>query len=115
MTENEAIEIHKRAMKVYETEFDKNQTIIDLYKVSIKSLEEIQQYRALGTVEEFKSKINDVETLSRMYEKLSDKEVKEYRELNTYKEIGTIEEISKIKNDYMEAIIELEKYKKLKK
>ncbi len=54
MTENEAIEIHKRAMKVYETEFGKNQIIIDLYKTSIKALDEIQQYRALGMVEEVK-------------------------------------------------------------
>lgn len=63
------------------------------YDRAITAIEEIQQYRALGTVEDFKNKINNVDTLSRMYEELNDKEVKEYRELKAYKDIGTVEEL----------------------
>ncbi len=65
--------------------------------VAIEAIKKIQQYRALGTVENIKSKINDVKTLSRMYEKLSDKEVKENRELKAYKDIGTVEELREAK------------------
>ncbi len=92
MTEKEAIErleLHKEWGFVAET--------MQAIDMAISSLEEIQQYRELGTVEGFKNKINDVKTLSRLYEKLSDQEVREYRELQTYKKLGTVEEFREAK------------------
>ncbi len=85
MTEQEAIKVIKnnfpKTCKMvdgrYKGGFD--DTECDFGKallLSISALEEIQQYRALRTVEEFKRKINDVKNLSRMYEKLNDQEVR---------------------------------------
>lgn len=54
MTENEAIKNHKMAMEIYEKEFEKSEVVIDLYKTSISALEEIQKYRSIGTVEQFR-------------------------------------------------------------
>ena len=63
--------------------------------VAITALEEIQQYRAIGTVEEFSSALVDVKKLSRLYEKLNDQEVSEYRKLSKYEAIGTVKECRK--------------------
>jgi len=109
MTENEAIEILKhfnekrkefveQGLRTKPSYFngEEYQKFTKSIEMAIAALEEIQQYRALGTVEDFKNRINDVKTLGRMYEKLSDKEVKEYRELKTYKEIGTVEKLREL-------------------
>ncbi len=88
MTEQEA----KLILNVRVSRFDHANDVNEALEVAISALEEIQQYRALGTVEEFKRKINDVKNLSRMYEKLNDQEVREYRELKKFKEIGTVKE-----------------------
>lgn len=58
----------------------------------LNALEEVLQYRSIGTVEEFSKAIENVKTLSRMHEKLSDKEVSEYHALQEYEKIGTVEE-----------------------
>ncbi|MEY8265103.1 hypothetical protein AALA79_01800 [Lachnospiraceae bacterium 64-25] len=58
--------------------------------IAITALEEIQKYRAIGTVEEFSSALVDVKKLSRLYEKLNDQEVSEYRKLSKYEAIGTV-------------------------
>lgn len=59
---------------------------------AIKALNEIQQYRAIGTVEQLSNALENVKTLSRMYEELNDQEVYEYHKLLEYEKIGTIEE-----------------------
>ena len=57
---------------------------------AIKALEEIQQYRAIGTVKEIKSEHKELIKLSRRYLKDTD-------ELIKYQEIGTIEEFKVLK------------------
>ncbi len=102
MTENEAIkEFNKLIGQRMRTKQGISKKQHELFQIAMDALEEIQQYRALGTVEDFKNRINDVKTLSRMYEKLSDKEVKEYRELKAYKDIGTVEELREAREKRM--------------
>lgn len=50
MTENQAIKIIKQ-----EKQWESNARICDAFDVAIQALEEIQQYRAIGTVEELKA------------------------------------------------------------
>ena len=50
-------------------------------------VDKLAEYEEVGTVEEFKKALQNVKTLSEMYEKLSDKEVAEYHELKRYKEL----------------------------
>ncbi len=52
MIENKLIECYKRAMEIHKEEFGEDSEAIDLYKITIELIEEIQQYRAIGTVEE---------------------------------------------------------------
>lgn len=47
MTEQEAIEIIKR-----EEQWESNSSISKAFNIAIEALEEIQQYRAIGTIEE---------------------------------------------------------------
>lgn len=74
----------KAKSDVEEIEFD--------FSRALSALREIQQYRAIGTVEEFSEALENVKTLSRMYEKISDQEVDEYLKLSEYEKIGTVEE-----------------------
>lgn len=93
MTENETI---KRV-----EEFGLHHAIGDLpnsaltvksFEMAIEALREIQQYRAIGTVEQLSNALENVKTLSRMYEKLNDQEVAECHKLLEYEKIGTVEE-----------------------
>lgn len=55
MTENELIKLYKRAIEIHKEEFGESgedSKSIKLYKETIKLIEEIQQYRVIGTVEE---------------------------------------------------------------
>lgn len=52
MTEKEAINYHKKAMQIHKDEFGDDQKAVDLYNTTINALRELQQYRAIGTVEE---------------------------------------------------------------
>ncbi len=52
MTENEAINYYKKAMQIHKDEFGDDQKAVDLYNTTINALRELQQYRAIGTVEE---------------------------------------------------------------
>lgn len=51
MTENEAIKV----MESYSEEEYGKGLVAESHKMAIQALEEIQQYRAIGTVEEFKA------------------------------------------------------------
>ena len=75
-----------------------------VFETAIKALEEIQQYRAIGMVEEIQKKINSLKyDCSRYEEQLSiargEKQV--YTEddllLEQYREIGTVEEFKELK------------------
>lgn len=66
-----------------------------MLKIAKAEHEEVQQYRAIGTVEECQNAHEDIKTLSRMYEKLNDQEVKEWHKLSEYEAIGTVEECRK--------------------
>ena len=52
MMENKLIECYKRAMEIRKEEFEEDSEAIDLYKITIELIEEVQQYRAIGTVED---------------------------------------------------------------
>lgn len=52
MTENDAIAKFKRTSVLWESAT--NTEMVEAVKVAIQAIEEIQQYRAIGTVEEFK-------------------------------------------------------------
>ena len=53
MTENEAIiELNNTPLIRYEERVNGTSTLGDAIRMAIKALEEIQQYRAIGTIEE---------------------------------------------------------------
>lgn len=54
MIENKLIECYKRAIEIHKEEFGEDSEAIDLYKITIELIEEVQQYRAIGTVGEIK-------------------------------------------------------------
>ncbi len=85
MTENEAIKILKRDLKIQQD----NRALIDgieALQVAIKALEEIQQYRAIGTVEQ----LEWCKDASHWKELFKEK-------LEQYEAIGTIEEFKALK------------------
>lgn len=53
MTENDAIAKFKRTSVLWESAT--NTEMVEAVKVAIQALEEIQQYRAIGTIEELKA------------------------------------------------------------
>ena len=58
MTENEAIKILKKTTehtKVYEDDVVFTSDFVKAYEKAIHALEELQQYRAIGTIDEFKA------------------------------------------------------------
>ena len=89
MTENEALKLMESFQISKDCELIKT---LDFKATVIKSLEDLQQYRAIGTVEEL---VN-----TQIREKVLNVE------LESYKEIGTIEEIK-------EKLSLLEKYEEL--
>lgn len=54
---------------------------VEAREMAISALEEIQQYRALGTVEDLKA--------------LSSMEIEEWKKLKQYRKLGTVEELRK--------------------
>ena len=54
MTENEAIRVLKQTYDRTDSIYKSNE-LDDMFKTAIQALSEIQQYRAIGTVEEFKA------------------------------------------------------------
>lgn len=52
MTEKEAINYYKKAMQIHKDEFGDDQKVVDFYNTTINALQELQQYRAIGTIEE---------------------------------------------------------------
>lgn len=52
MTENELIKYYKRAMEIQKEEFGEDSKATELYKTTIGLIKKIQQYQAIGTVEE---------------------------------------------------------------
>ncbi len=80
MTEQEAIKKFKERLSIE----DYREKIPEYYtamEMAVSALEEIQQYRALGTVEDIKA--------------LSSMEIEEWKKLKRYRDIGTVEEIRK--------------------
>lgn len=85
MTENEAIRILERDLKIQ----IENKCLpdgIEATKVAIKSMKEIQQYRSIGTVEEIKKVIQFLSLDN------DNGIIEDLEELNKYKFIGTVEE-----------------------
>ncbi len=95
MTENEANMSIKYAVCVLEAigngltlsnENDREDACV----LAIKAIDELQQYRAIGTMEEIKSEHKELIELSRRY-------LKDTNELIKYQEIGTVEEFKALK------------------
>ena len=80
MTEQEAVEV----MKYYsEEDYGVGSMVAVSHQIAIKALEEIQQYRALGTVEEILKEFNiQRDIIATQHETL-----KEYRNLGTVEEL----------------------------
>ncbi len=103
MTENEAIKdiqfLARRYDDLQEVNMSVSQESLDM---AIQALEEIQQYRAIGTVEKIKEELdrlrNDNECQG-LYFTLEERKAlaKQSRELSEYKQIGTIEEFKALK------------------
>lgn len=88
MTENEALE----ELKTFPTnclDFKENQAL----QVAIQALEEIQQYKALGTLEEIRFMKTVYEMSDDMYNSLCSA----VREKMAYQAIGTVEEFKMLK------------------
>lgn len=80
MTEQEAIKIIKHKVGRFQ-----NDMINDALDVAIKALEEVQQYRAIGTVEGYERVIESSIENYNLY--------REYKEkVQEYRTIGTVEE-----------------------
>lgn len=89
MTENEKITQIKWLMEKHPV-ISKDKDFIEPLKDAIQALEEIQQYRAIGTVMEIKIKQGQLKRLSEGY--LSD-----FTLLREYQSIGTIDEFKALK------------------
>lgn len=80
MTEKEAINV----MEKY-TDIALSKVVIEAHNMAIAALEEIQQYRAIGTVEDIKA--------------LSSMEIANFNALQKYREIGTVEDLKTMKEN----------------
>lgn len=104
MTENEAIQWLKAWSATHQNE---NDNIRESVWLAIQAIEEIQQYRAIGTVEKIKEELdrlrNDNECQG-LYFTLEERKAlaKQSRELSEYKAIGTIEEFKALKEKSVE-------------
>ncbi len=89
MTENEAIKEIETSLELAEmcTPNREREKEIKAYKMAIQALEEIQQYRAIGTVEEVQTQI------TKSTEWLIERDTR----LAEYQAIGTIEELKALK------------------
>lgn len=87
MTENKAIEIIEYIKTFDEMNFGATKNALDM---AIKAFEEIQEYRAIGTVEGYEAAIkSSIENYNLM---------KEYKaKLQDYEAIGTVEELKALK------------------
>lgn len=99
MTEKEAINYYKKAMQIHKDEFGEDQKAVDLYNTTINALQELQQYREIGTIDDFQR----LNYLSKRYEDETYDFCGEYgteecelkdqiKQLREYETIGTIEE-----------------------
>lgn len=70
MTEQKAIEIIKR-----EEQWESNSSISKAFNIAIEALEEIQQYRAIGTVEECRE---NKEFLDFLYNRINPNDMEQY-------------------------------------
>lgn len=96
MTEKEAINYYEKAMQIHKDEFGDDQKAVDLYNTTINALRELQQYRAIGTVEEIEG-LNFSSNQLRLVN-----HVEEYKEkLKKYEAIGTIEECREARRKQM--------------
>lgn len=65
MTENEAIkEINKMVGDKMKTKNGISQKQLEIFQLAMEALEEIQQYRAIGTVEEIQEKNREPQTVA---------------------------------------------------
>lgn len=93
MTEQEAIEI----LSLNEKEKKLLKNLTPVYEVAINALEEIQQYRAIGTPEKIAEELNRLRNDNEcqgLYFTLEERQdlARQHRELEEYKSIGTPEE-----------------------
>lgn len=118
MTENEAIKILKKPtehIKIYDDDFVFPSDFAKAYEAAIKALEEIQEYRAIGAVEELKKAKEQYDDINSVAEQtalmgLSDfarvkeavkTEIKRSLDysLKEYQKIGTVEEFKMLKEN----------------
>ena len=87
---------HWGDIQLFEDEENRYSTVIE------KVIEEIQQYRAIGTVKQFEW----CKDASHWKELFKDK-------LEQYEAIGTVEELQDMKNKYQEAVVDWRQYRKI--
>ena len=92
MTENEAIKIIGN-VPVSQVDCNNISEIVEAYTVAQKALEEIQQYRAIGTVEEIKSMKENGAFSGMELAQIASMQLK----LKAYQSIGTIDEFKALK------------------
>ena len=84
MTENEAIKRFKMNIGISPSE-----NIVSAFKLMSDALDELQQYRAIGTVEEFKKSVKEEDVLKFYYIESEDKYVVGQRiDTRYYAEVG---------------------------
>lgn len=96
MTENGAIKYFYKRMELGDIENDTQQSA---YEMAVDVLEEIQKYRALGTVEKIREELDRLRTDNEcqgLYFTLEERQdlARQHKELEAYKALGTIEELS---------------------
>lgn len=78
----------------------------------LDALEEFNKYKEIGTVEEFKMALENVKTLSSMYEKLSDQEVAEYHRLSEYEGLEEQRKLLKLPCAVGDTVYEVQELRK---
>ena len=92
MTENETIRVLKQTYDRTDSIYKSNE-LDDMFKTAIQALEEIQQYRAIGTVEELKSMKENGAFTGVELAQLAAMQMR----LKEYSAIGTIDEFKDLK------------------
>ena len=90
MTENEAIKCLEKQIEIQPC-----MNVISAFEIAIQALEEIQQYRELGTVEEILKVFNNQRTIM----------ATQHETLKQYRAIGTIEEFKALKEKETEVLL----------
>lgn len=96
MTENEAIEELKKDKDMIMTDLGIPEEIITEFEIAITALEEIQQYRAIGTVEEIQERLKSLQSWRDEHLEDITVDLVEYRELCKLEEVAHMKSLKMI-------------------